>query len=271
MNKHQLIKINNTEVRIRPSAIDLFYNCAYQWGKVFLEGQSSIPNARAAIGTSIHAGVEQMWSESMAKGKKQVNIGAMTDAAMEAWKEEAKKGMKYDDGETDGTAAVEIIKGTEAFVEDILPFTDIPEYVEKFFGIEVDNPIIKEIGGTVDYLGKGILADIKTSKRALTPASHVVQQSTYKLLAEANGEKIDQALIQGVVLKKVPEGMILPMPLRVPQAKTLINGMLATMEVIASDRQPIETILRGNPKYYLCSNKYCSLHDTCPWVNGDAD
>lgn len=267
----QTIQINNTEVRIRPSAIDLFYNCSWQWGKVFLEGIVTIPNSRAAIGTSIHAGIEQMWTESMAKGRKEINIGAMTDAAMLAWKEEEQKGMKYDDGESSGTAAVEIIKGTEAFVEDILPFTDIPQHVEKFFGIDVDNPIIKEIGGTVDYLGHGVLADVKTSKRALTASSYIVQQSTYKLLAEANGEDVHTALIQGVVLKKVPEGMILPMPIRVPQARALINGMLATMEVIASDKQPIETLLRGNPKYYLCSDKYCSLYSTCPWVNGDAD
>ena len=265
------IIVNSTDVRIRPSAIDLFYNCSWQWGKVFLEGIVTIPNARASIGTSIHAGVEQMWTESIAKGKKEVNIGAMTDAAMEAWKEEAQKGIKFDDGEDAGTAAVEIIKGTEAFVEDILPFTDIPEAVEKFFKVDVDNPIITEIGGTVDYIGRGVLADIKTSKRALTPSSYVVQQSTYKFLAEANGEKIDHAYIQGVVLKKVPEGMILPMQTKVEQAKHLINGMLATMEVIASDRQPIETILRGNPKYYLCSNKYCSLYNECPWVNGDAN
>jgi hypothetical protein len=264
------IIINNTDVRIRPSAIDLFYNCSYQWGKVFLEGVVTIPNARAAIGTSIHAAVETMWQESMKTGKKQVNLGAMTDAAMTAWKEEEQKDIRFDDGENSNTAAVEIIKGTEAFIEDILPFVEIPDEVESFYSIGVTNPIVKEIGGTVDYFRGKTLADIKTSKRALTASGYSVQQSTYKLLLEANGKPVEHAMIQGVVLKKQPEGMILDMPLNVPQAKHLINGMLATMEVIASDRQPVSTILRGNPKYYLCSNKYCSLHSTCPFVNGEA-
>ncbi len=265
------IKLLNTQIRIRPSAIDTFYNCAYQWGKVFLEGKTSIPSARAAIGTSIHAAAESMWQDAMRSNKKDANIGSMTDAAMEAWKEEAKKGIVFDDDENDKTAALEIIKGTEAFIEDIVPFTAIPDGVEKFFAIQVDNPIVKEIGGTVDYIQGGVIADIKTSKRKPVVSSYVVQQSTYSLLAEANGIPVTQNLIQGIVLKKETEGMILPMESNIPQAKSLINGMLATMEIIAKDVAPIETILRGNPKYYLCSNKYCALHSTCPWVNGDAD
>lgn len=264
------IKILNTGIRIRPSAIDTFYNCAYQWGKVFLEGQTSIPSARAAIGTSIHKAVEQLWSDSMETGKKDANLGKMHDAAMEAWKEEAQKGIQFDDGENANTAAVEIINGTAAFVEDIVPFTQIPDAVEEFFKIDVVNPIVKEIGGTSDYRKSTVIADVKTSKRKPTVSNYTVQQSTYKILAEANGFPITHNLIQGVVLKKESEGMIMPIETNVPQAKMLINSMLETMEIIASDKAPIEMILRGNPKYYLCSPKYCALYP-CMWVKGDAD
>lgn len=262
------IKVLNTGIRIRPSAIDGFYNCAYQWGKVFLEGKTSIPSARAAIGTSIHAAAEQMWTDAMSKGKKDANLGAMHDAAMEAWKEEAQKGIQFDDGENVNTATVEIIKGTEAFVEDIVPFSAIPDAVEEFFKIDVVNPIVAEIGGTSDYRQGTIIADIKTSRRKPTVSNYTVQQSTYKLLAEANGFPITENLIQGVVLKKEAEGMIMPIATDVPQAKGLINVMLETMEIIASDKVPIEMILRGNPKYYLCSPKYCALYP-CMFVKGE--
>lgn len=264
------IKVLNTGIRIRPSAIDTFYNCAYQWGKVFLEGKTSIPSARAAIGTSIHAAAEQLWTEAMANGKKDANLGKMHDAAMEAWKEESQKGIQFDDGENANTATVEIIKGTEAFVEDIVPFTQIPDAVEEFFKIDVVNPIVAEVGGTSDYRKGGIIADIKTSKRKPVVTSYTVQQSTYKILAEANGFNITENLIQGVVLKQAPEGMILPIETNVPQARQLINGILETMEIIATDKMPIEMLLRGNPKYYLCSDKYCALYP-CMWVKGDAN
>ncbi len=263
------IKINNEALRIRPSAVESFYGCAYQWGKNFLEGISSIPNSRAAIGTAIHAGAEVMWNEAIAKGEKDPNLSMMTDAAMEAWKEEKEKGMQYGDNEDEGSCAVEIIKGTEAFIEDIVPFTAIPKAVETFYKVDIDNPLVAELGGTIDYLGKSTIADIKTSKRKSGPEGHTVQQSIYTYLANANGEDIKSNLIQQVVLKKQPEGNILTLDPDIDQAKYLVNGILDTMELIHKDVAPIETILRPNPKYMFCSPKFCAHYNTCPAIKGN--
>lgn len=263
------IIINNEDIRIRPSAVDGFYACAYQWGKTFLEGKRTIPGARASIGTSIHAGVETLWQEAIETGKKDANLSKLTDSAMEAWKEDTHDGVNFDAGEDAGTAAVEIVKGIEAFVDDIVPFTKIPKAVEEFYKVDIEHPLVSELGGTVDYITNDTIADVKTSKRKLSPPSYTTQQSIYKYLAQANGVDVKHNLIQGVVLKKSgPEGMILTMDTDVPLAKSLINGMLDTLDIIVKDVAPIETILRGNPKYYLCSPKYCGEYDTCPFVNG---
>lgn len=263
------IIINNEDIRIRPSAIVGFYSCAYQWGKTFLEGQSSIPGARASIGTAIHAGVETMWQDAITTGKKDTNLSKLTESAMEAWKEDTHDGVNFDDGENAGTAAVEIVRGIEAFVEDIAPFTQIPTAVEEFFKVDIQNPLVSELGGTVDYINTDTIADVKTSKRKIDAQGHVVQQSIYKYLANKNGYDIKHNLIQGVVLKKTgAEGMIQEMQSDVPMATGLVNGMLDTMELIAKDVAPIHHILRGNPKYYLCSKKYCSQYNTCPFVSG---
>lgn len=263
------IIINNDSIRIRPSAVVGFYSCAYQWGKTFLEGHTSIPGARASIGTSIHAGVEELWTDAMKSGKPDTNISKLTDAAMQAWKEDTNDGVTFDDGENAGTAAVEIVRGIEAFVEDIVPFTQIPTGVEEFFKVDIDNPLVSELGGTLDYITDNTIADVKTSKRKIDAQGHVVQQSIYKYLAEANGRTVDHNLIQGVVLKKTgAEGMIQVLQPNVPMAKGLVNGMLDTMELIAKDVAPIHHILRGNPKYYLCNAKYCSQYKTCPFVSG---
>ena len=261
------IIVNNTDLRIRPSAVNNFFSCAHQWGKVFLEGVITIPNSRAAIGTSIHAAVEELWTDAIATGKKDTNLSKMTDAAMEAWKEEEAKGMTYDDGETAGTAAAEIIRGTESFIEDIVPFTKIPTGVEEFFKIDIDHPIVSEIGGTVDYITADTIGDVKTSKRKINAQGHSTQQSIYKYLAKANGRKIEHNIIQGVVLKPATktlparaEGSILTLEANEDEAKARINIILDTLDLIASDVAPIETILRPNPGHYLCSNKYCSLY-----------
>jgi len=263
-----MIKINNEDLRIRPSSIESFYGCAYQWGKYFLEGLSSIPNNRASIGTGIHAGVEAMWNESISSGKKEPNLGMMLDAARDAYKEDIADGVQRADGENENTDMAAILGGTQAFVEDIVPFTAIPKAVETFYKVDLDHVFVKELGGTIDYLGDGTIADVKTSKRKSGPEGHTVQQSIYKYLAEANGEKIDANLIQQVVLKKQPEGAILELEPNVDYSKYLVNGMLDTLDLVAKDVVPIHIILRGNPKYTFCSEKFCSHYRTCPFVKG---
>jgi hypothetical protein len=258
------IQILQEDIRIRPSAVDGFFGCSWQWGKTFLEGISSIPSSRAAIGTSIHAAAEVCWNESIEKKEKVTNLSTMLDAGMEAWKEEEAKGMQYNDGEDSGTCAKEIIKGTEAFIDDIVPFSQIPKATEEFFKIDIDHKLVSELGGTVDYITEHTIADLKTGKRKPTVSNYTTQQSIYTYLAEANGIEVHNNLIQSVVLKKEPEGAILPMPTNVPQAKDLVNIMLDTLDLVLLDVAPIETILRPNPKYMFCSTKFCAFYGKCP-------
>lgn len=265
-----MIKLNKTDIRIRPSAVDTFFQCSYQWGKVFLEGTTSIPNSRAAIGTSIHKAAEVFWNAAMKNGDKEdTNFSALTDASMEAWKEEEQKGMQYGDGETSNTCAAEIIKGTETFIEDIVPFSAMPDGVEKFFKVDIGHQLVTELGGTVDYIQGGTIADLKTGKRKASVRNHTTQQSIYRYLAQENGINVQNNLIQNIVLKKVPEGHILGMETNLPQAKHLINTMLDTLDLVLLDMVPVETILRGNPKYYLCSERYCALYNDCPFIKGE--
>ena len=260
------IKINNTEIRIRPSAVDTFQQCPYQWAKVFLEGVTTIPSSRAAIGTGIHKAIEVMWEEAIARGVKDPNTDMMFDAGVEAFKEEAaKEGMSYNDGETVDTCIKEIVGGTQAFVEDLVPFLDIPTATETRFTIPFDgHPIVKDLSGTVDYIAPGRIDDVKTSKRKPATANYVTQQSIYKLLAEANGHTINHSMIQAVVLKKDPDCHILELEPDVPQAKYLVNTLLDTIEAAANEVAPMDILFRCNTKYYLCSPKYCTLHGSCP-------
>lgn len=271
MSKNNLLQINKTDIRIRPSAVDGFYNCRYQWAKRFLEGVPQGPSgARASIGTGIHAGAEQFWAEVKPTGdREKFNLAAMTDAAVQSFREDIKDGVKFDDGENENTAIVEIANGVEAFADDIGQFAMIPDFVEEYFEVQIEHPLVVAVGGTIDYLAKKTIADVKTSKRKLAPQSYVVQQSIYRYLAEANGHEITSNQIQGVVLgKRSVDGMILPLEANVPQAKFLVNGILDTLTVALEDKMPLEVLFPGNPKYYLCSNKYCEHYATCPFVNG---
>ncbi len=269
MNK-PTIDILCEDIRLRPSAIDGFFGCAFQWGKHFLEGAKSIPNSRAAIGTAIHAAAEQGWCESIAANKKVINLSAMLDKGMEAWKEEEQKGMQFGEGEDEGSCAKEIMLGTEAFIEDIVPYSQIPTATEQYFGVPLEHKLIAEIGGTVDYITENTIADLKTGKRKPSVANYSTQQSIYKYLAIENGVDVKHNLIQSVVLKKTPEGSIIPMEANVPQAKDLVNIILDTLDLVLLDVAPIETVLRPNPKYMFCSNKFCTFYGNCPGTMSSA-
>ena len=262
------ISIENTELIIRPSAVDSFFSCSYQWGKTFLEGMTTIPNARAAIGTSIHAAAEVMWSDAIQTGKVDTNMTKLNDAAIDAWQKETEEGVQFDDGENNATAIATIMDGTEAFVEDLVKpgFIRIPAAVEQRYTVDIDHQIVKGISGTVDYIGHGIIADIKTSKRKPSLPSYVTQQSIYKYLAQANGVEVNTSEIHGVVLKKASEAMSLDMTnlINVEQAKKNVNMILDVLDVLAEDKIAPELVLRPNPKHYLCSEKYCALYGKCP-------
>jgi hypothetical protein len=260
-----------SKIIIRPSSVDAFLQCPQQWYQVFIKGRTSIPGARAAIGTAIHKAAEVLWNNAMKTRSKDSNMSELTDAAMEAYSEEEQKGLMYDKDENKNTAAVEIVKGTEAFVEDVVPWVSIPTGVEKRFTVELEgHPIVSAVSGTVDYIADGIIADLKTTKRKPTVANYKTQQSIYKFLAEKNGVNVKENQIHGVVLKKVPEGTVIPAAIDVPQAKSTVNTLLDTLEVYNEDIVDPDILFRGNPKYYLCSPKYCSFYNECKFVKGES-
>jgi len=86
-----MINWDGGKIIIRPSAIDTFLNCSYQWAKVFLEGVITIPSARAAVGTAIHKAAEVLWTESMKEKRKVTTESVALDAAMEALKKRNRK------------------------------------------------------------------------------------------------------------------------------------------------------------------------------------
>lgn len=258
-------------IRIRASSVKSYIGCNRQWYHVFILGKKTIPNIRATIGTSIHAGVETMWTKAIEAKEKNADIAIMTDAAISKLRQEIKdaKQMEFDDDMDETMAEVSVIKGTDAYVTDIYPFTPIPIAVEQELAVPIDHKMVKEVGGTIDYIGKNNIADIKTSKRKVIPSGHVLQQSIYKYVAESHGYTVDRCDIQGIVLAKTKTaGSIESLDPNVDQAKYIVNSILGKLNLIWEGTIDPELLFPGNPSWYLCSPKYCKLHSTCPFVNG---
>ena len=264
------INWDGSKIRIRPSSVNTFVNCPFQWAKVFLEGKRTIPGARAAIGTAIHKGVEEGWKEAKILQKADFNLSMVTDAAIDEFaKLDEEDELMYDDGEDLNTANHVIKTGLEAFSDDIVPFTDIPDKVEHEIVMPIAHDVVDELGGTIDYLHNNTIADVKTSKRKPTTANHVLQQTIYKILAEYEGYNIKSNLIQAVALTKKPSGYILQLDTDENKTRFILNSLLDTLKAFNDGVDPA-VLFRGNPSYYLCSPKYCTLYKSeCPYVNGE--
>lgn len=261
---------DGTKVVIRPSAVDQFTSCPRQWALTHIAGLNSIPSGRAAIGTAIHAAAEQGWRESMALHQKSFGaLDSLKDLAADSLiEQDLQSELRWDDGENIETGIKEARAGVETFVEDIVPFADIPIAVEERYTVELDHPVVQSVSGTVDYISKDTIADIKTSKRKPVVQSYETQQSIYKLLAESNGHSVQHNMIHGVVLKAKLEAHILALQPNVEKAKFALNTILDVTEAFQEQKVAPELLFRGNPKYYLCDAKYCAFYSTCPYVQG---
>lgn len=264
------IELNRTEITIRPSSIISYQQCRRSWALVHLEGRRSGSNARAVVGTAVHKAGEVMWNEAIKTGEKDLNVTRAADCAVEEFDKLCKDNEPtYNGDDTPDSARLLVSNGAKVFMTDIAEYTDIPLFAEKRYAVPIsDHPIVKEVGGTIDYISTNTIADIKTSKRTISPYGHVLQQSIYKYVAEENGHTIDYCLLQGVVFTKKPKGTIVSLEPNIPRAKYAVNNMLATLRAFYDGGDP-DVLFPGNTGYYLCSQMYCGFYDSCKFVNGD--
>lgn len=266
------LEINCSDIVVRPSSLDSFVSCPRQWALTFLAGNESMTAFRAAIGTAIHKGAEVAWNHAIDKGMKD---GITLDDIIQASKDEydnlhlADK-ISYGAGETKIIAEKDIIAGCKAFFEDIYFQVSIPEKVEAKLEVEVENPLISKVAGTLDYLSNSTVADLKTSKRKVSPSRYKLQQSVYKWLALQNDYDIKYSEIHCIVLNKNPYGDIYDCEIDVPVAVAIIKKLLETVEIAYKDIVPLDILFRANPKHYLCSEDYCAFYYDCPFTSSNS-
>ncbi|MCI4437680.1 MAG: PD-(D/E)XK nuclease family protein [Ignisphaera sp.] len=256
---------------LRPSSVDNFYGCGWQWYNVFVLGKNTIPSLRANVGTAIHKCAEVMWNEAIISGSKDLNLTRAKDAAIQEFQEIQSKEAGKDPRLTASEAEVLVKGGAVAFMQDIAPITDIPIAVEHRFSKPIDNSWFTSLSGTVDYISLDTIGDIKsTSKTISSGAGYLTQQSIYKHLAKFNGLPIEHNIIQGVILTKIPKGQILSMEANEDRALYLVENLLDTMDIMTKDIIDPKILFRGNPKHMFCSPSYCNLYYECIFVKETA-
>lgn len=260
-------------VTLRPSGIDGFFDCSYRW---FMDTYYPIRRVSSAahLGTGIHKAAETYYRDCISSKRwepfRSDYIGAGLDTFRNLLKDDEPSDIKEIDELSMEHLISEKAKGYISKAED-LNSESIPLAVEQAYEIKLNSKAVSSIKGTLDIVGDGFIADIKTMNRLNNPSKYVTQQSVYALLRSYSDEAVDQLLIHRVLTKPGKselDSIAIPgdIPSLVDRSKKLVMAIVKTCEEF--ERTGNEWLFRGNPSSMLCSPKYCPYYDKCIYKKG---
>ena len=253
------------KLRLRPSGLQQFLGCPFQWYQAQLRENFQRPAAAAVAGTSLHKGAEVGYTDKINTGSLPP-VSFLTDVVAETWKEiNEEQDLEYGKGEDYYTYESDLIKGMKDYYEDLMPITD-PVAVERRYTVKLDHPVFEDISGTLDIvLDRGVV-DLKHTKRKTNPSKYVLQQSTYTWLRQQNDEVSNFNEIHNVIRGKGVERLALAP--KIDYARNVINMILDTTERFLETGDPM--LFRGtnSHSYFLCSKQWCGYYSKCPFVKG---
>lgn len=220
----------------------------------------------ATVGTAVHAGAALTLKERLAHGSL-ASLSAMTDCAVESYREQAAEGVLFDRQTADGNVAEkQVVRLAATYQQQVAPAIE-PVMVEE--RLEAETPFGLVLTGHGDVLARedGRLRDLKTGKRR---GNHRAQLGAYSMLMRSHGlnvETCSEDFLQRVPLTK-PQPDAVRIDHDLPGAET---AALNVLRHIADDLRifregdPDRGVLPGdpwafaaNPSSMLCSAKFCT-------------
>lgn len=258
-------------VFIRASSLAELFDCPARWSAKHIEGLRSPRSAAAQLGTAVHAGTA-VFDASRLPGGSPVSAddaaGALVDAI-----HKPEEDVDWEDTAPRDAERIALALHTK-YCADIAPR-------QTYLGVEVscEKLELPDLGialtGTTDRVRKtaaGLgIADLKTGGKAVgadgkaVTQGHSVQLGVYELLAEnAMGLQITApAQIVGMQTGKTPAAQRVGTG-DVPNARAALVGTDEEPGLLEHASRLIKSgAFYGNPKSWLCSERYCPKHPTC--------
>lgn len=261
----------NDYVRIRASSLGSLFDCPARWEAEHLLGMRKPSSAAAQLGTAVHASTA-VYDQSVLDGAG-ISIdeaaGALVDKIHNPDEE-----VTWDDL-TPRKAELIGLSLHLKYCHDVAPKLQFAAVELLCDSLQITDLGIELTGTTdrvyIDGKGRKGIADIKTGKRAVEAKTgkavtkyHKEQMAVYELLAEhAAGERLEaDAMIIG--LKTQGRAQAGTGTIRGARDALVGNeyekGMLErAADIIRSGN------FYGNPRSFLCSEKYCPRYSTCPF------
>lgn len=251
---------------LRPSGLQQFLGCPFQWYQAQLRQDFQRPAAAATAGTSIHKGIEVGYTDKIKTGGELPPLSMLEDVVVEEWQKlNEDNDLEYGKGEDYQLYETQLLKGMKEYYNELMPVTDAVA-VERRYTVALDHPVFSAVSGSLDIeLDRGVV-DAKFTKRKTNANKYVLQQSTYSWLKEANGGVSNFNEIHNIIRGKGVERLSLAP--KKDYARYVINQILDTTEQFLETGEP--NLFRGTNShaYFLCSEQWCGYYSKCPHVQG---
>ena len=250
------------------SQINMFYGCAEQWRRRYIEGDMIPPGIAAAVGTGVHSAGELDLVQKIESGV-DLPVDVLTDAAAQGYEKKLSDGV-FIPRESMSTAEKDLAAGldqtvalTRVFAGEIAPRIQ-PALVEAKAYLDVDDMPIPFLG-IIDCLTKDHrLSDLKTSKSkwSQAKADSELQPTLYrKLVKQMTGEEPREIAYDILVKTKTPQCQVLNTTRNDEDFDALKSrAKLMIAQISAGIFPPAEV------GHWKCSPKWCGYYWTCAHI-----
>ena len=265
-------------INLRPSSVQQFLRCPYQWATVHLLGRKKSPAAAATAGTALHSAFEEGYTYKR-DTKKMPPVDLLKTAAQEEWKKlNNEEEIIYRKGEDIQKYEDDILDGVAAYHQEIMPAVE-PLLIEERFTVSLDHKIIQAFTGTADLIASGgllnssqMLIDYKFTKRATSASHYMLQQNAYLWLAkEGGGKELDVSYLHNIVRPTKTRGAtinIIEVDYKEKYLKYIVNKILDSITEFIEDGTGLLNGFSDPVSNYLCSPEWCAFWDECPHIAG---
>jgi len=298
---------------LRASSISTYARCPFSFFTKFLHNlpkaierrKQDIPtveeaqitrirySAAASLGTAVHTGMETAIRAKI-KGE-EPNINTVTIAALkefETLSTEQDLWFNIDKGESKEVMLKQIPDLTKAYVEDILPYIDNPTATEEVYLVNINNPLLLSIQGSIDVEQENSVRDLKVTGAKAQIKRHLAQLSVYAWIREQNSKSTDRVYIDNIaknskkittaILEDKPKTLYIENVLEHIQYVTeqwyesgCIGAGSDLIDLLTNEKRKDELnylkLLFGgsNPSDdFLCNSKWCDSYASCPFIKG---
>jgi hypothetical protein len=216
----------------------------------------------AALGTAVHAGIEQMLHDAM-------GIGEATEFAYSEWHRISSlpnfRWLSFNEGDHEVVEAY-IFTALHAWYRDVFNLLQ-PQAIEHPFSFTFyeDDQRVIELTGTIDYIGKWsripVVADWKTGKRKYSERDkqkQAIQASVYTAAAEAAGFG-RRPFRYGVMVRGKDEVQVVDIT-RWPAHDEWLKQQCLSLAYMLESELPVWPL---NDQHFLCSSAWCPAWSSC--------